>query len=46
MEIIRLLFPEKRLLLADSGLLTRDIMIAAGTGTWGIAAVIPKYLSL
>jgi len=21
-------------------------MIAVGTGTWGIAAVIPKYLSL
>ena len=27
LEIIRLLFPEKRLLLADSGLLTRDIIL-------------------
>ena len=30
----------------DSLCQERSIPIAVGTGTWGIAAVIPKYLSL
>ncbi len=30
----------------DSCSIPKDSPIAVGTGTWGIAAVIPKYMSL
>jgi len=36
----------KEFVISEAKAETAVLVIAVGTGTWGIAAVIPKYLSL